>query len=589
MNRLSIETKVLGGFGAALAVLAVMGFLAYQSTQDFVRTSDSIARSREITETLGKIFSVLSQAESGQRGYLFTGDEAFLQPRHGALARLEELVARLKQLTVDYPEQLQRVPEVERRVAERFALLDRVLAARRTRGFEAAQQALRAGPGIAEMRKLETLIEAMEGTERARLEWLARAAQSGVNRTLLTFSLALLSSVAFLFLLFLTIRREIGERRQAEQALRDGEARLRAIIHTAAEGIIVIDEQGRIDRFNPSAERMFGYTEAEVAGKNVSVLMPSPYRERHDEYITRYLKTGEKRVIGAGREVVGQRRDATTFPVELAVSEMRLGARRLFTGIVRDISERKRAEERQARLLQEVESANEELKNFAYVVSHDLKAPLRAIGSLADWIAADNADKFDAEGQEHLRLLLSRVRRMDSLIDGILQYSRVGRLKETRVAVDLNALVREVIDLLQPPENIAVHIDNNLPTVVAERTRLQQVFQNLLGNAIKYMDKPRGEIHIGCTAENGMWQFRVSDNGPGIETRHFDRIFQLFQTLTPRDRVESTGVGLALVKKIVEMYGGRIWLESTVGQGSTFYFTLPRLTAGASIPHGEAS
>ena len=178
---------------------------------------------------------------------------------------------------------------------------------------------------------------------------------------------------------------------------------------------------------------------------------------------------------------------------------------------------------------------------------------------------------------------------MDGLIDGILQYSRVGRLKETRVAVDLNALVREVIDLLQPPEHIAVHIDNTLPTVVAERTRLQQLFQNLLGNAIKYLDKPRGEIHIGCTAENGAWRFHVSDNGPGIEARHFDRIFQLFQTLTPRDRVESTGVGLALVKKIVEMYGGRIWVESTVGQGSTFHFTLPRMTAGASTPHGESS
>ena len=389
---------------------------------------------------------------------------------------------------------------------------------------------------------------------------------------------------------------DITRRRQAEEALtreglrlRENEARLRAIVETAVDGIITINEHGIIDTFNSAAERLFGYRAAEVIGRNVSLLMPAPYRAQHDGYLARYLTTGEKKIIGLGREVLGLRKDGSTFPMELAVAEMRIGERRMFTGMVRDISERKRVEERQARLVQELESANEELKNFAYVVSHDLKAPLRAIGSLADWIAADNADKLDAEGREHLQLLLSRVRRMDGLIDGILQYSRVGRLKETRVAVDLNALVREIIDLLHPAENITLHIDNTLPTVVAERTRLQQVFQNLLSNAIQYLDKPHGEIHVGSTAENGVWRFHVSDNGPGIETRHFDRIFQLFQTLAPRDRVESTGVGLALVKKIVEMNGGRIWLESSVGQGSTFYFTLPRTAAGVTIRHEEAS
>jgi len=248
----------------------------------------------------------------------------------------------------------------------------------------------------------------------------------------------------------------------------------------------------------------------------------------------------------------------------------------LFLFIVRELAERKQAEEQRTLLLHELEHANEELKNFGYVVSHDLKAPLRAIGSLADWLSTDYADKFDDEGREHMRLLISRVRRMDGLIDGILQYSRVGRVKETVIAVDLNRLVREVIDLLAPPKNIAISIGNFLPTVMTEPTRIQQVFQNLLSNAIKYLDKPEGRIHIACVAEGGQWKFSIADNGPGIDQQHFEKIFQLFQTLAPRDRVESTGVGLALVKKIVEMYGGRIWLESTVGRGSTFFFTLPR-------------
>lgn len=369
---------------------------------------------------------------------------------------------------------------------------------------------------------------------------------------------------------------DITRRKAAELALQESEARMRAIVDTAVDAIITIDHRGHIERFNPAAERLFGYRENEVTGKNVSMLMPSPYAEMHDGYLDRYLQTGEKRIIGKGREVVGKRRDGSVFPMELAVAEMHIVERRMFTGVVRDITERKRAEAENAQLMQEIRSANEELTSFAYVVSHDLKAPLRAIGSLADWLSTDYADKFDDEGKEHMRLLMSRVHRMGGLIDGILQYSRVGRVKEGMVDVDLNVVVREVIDLLAPPENIKIEVLDKLPTIRTERTRIQQVFQNLISNAIKYMDKPQGEVRISCSSEGDYWRFSVADNGPGIEKRHFDRIFQLFQTLAPRDRVESTGVGLALVKKIVEMYGGQVSLESTPGLGSTFSFTLSK-------------
>ena len=238
-----------------------------------------------------------------------------------------------------------------------------------------------------------------------------------------------------------------------------------------------------------------------------------------------------------------------------------------------------RSEERQKRLLRELQSANEELTSFAYVASHDLKAPLRAIGSLAHWISSDYADKFDDEGREQMSLLLSRVRRMDRLIDGILQYSRVGRIKETRSRVDLGELVAEVVDLLAPPPHVSVQV-GPLPTVHIERTRAQQLFQNLIGNAIQYMDKAEGRIEVDCRAENGEWHFRVSDNGPGIEPRHWERIFLMFQSLAPRDRTESTGIGLSLVKKIVEMYGGRVWVESKIHAGSTFHFALPKAALG---------
>ena len=383
---------------------------------------------------------------------------------------------------------------------------------------------------------------------------------------------------------------DITRRKAAENALQESEARMRAIVDTAVDAIVTIDERGTIERFNPAAERLFGYRETEVSGKNVSMLMPSPYREMHDGYLARYLQTGEKKIIGIGREVIGLRKDGTVFPMELAVAEMWFGDRRMFTGMVRNITERKQAEEQSARLMQEIRSANEELTSFAYVVSHDLKAPLRAIGSLADWLSTDYADKFDDEGKEHMRLLINRVHRMSGLIDGILQYSRVGRVKEALADVNLNALVRDVIDLLSPPAHITITVDQELPTIRIEPTRIEQVFQNLISNAIKYMDKAEGRVHIACSADGNGWRFSVQDNGAGIEPRHFERIFQLFQTLAPRDRVESTGVGLALVKKIVEMYGGQVSIESSPGVGSTFSFTLPRTTAankGRKHENGE--
>lgn len=240
-----------------------------------------------------------------------------------------------------------------------------------------------------------------------------------------------------------------------------------------------------------------------------------------------------------------------------------------------EISERERAEERQIELNRELENINKELNDFAYIVSHDLKAPLRAIHSLSSWIAADYADKFDDQGKEQINLLLKRVKRMYDLIEGILQYARVGRLREERGAVNLNELVTEIGDMLTENKNIRVIIEKRLPTIQCERTRIEQIFQNLLSNAVKFLDKPEGEIRVDYNTEGGYHRFSVKDCGPGIEERHFERIFLIFQTLSHHDEFESTGIGLALVKKIVEMYGGRVWVESRVGFGSTFSFTLP--------------
>jgi PAS domain S-box-containing protein len=248
-----------------------------------------------------------------------------------------------------------------------------------------------------------------------------------------------------------------------------------------------------------------------------------------------------------------------------------------------DITDRKLAERQQAEFAEQLKVINQDLQDFAHIVSHDLKAPLRAIRTLADWLATDYQDKLDPQGKENLRLLGSRVDRMQNLIDGVLQYSRVGRTAQETAPVDLRRLLPEVIDNLGVPEHIAIHVEPDLPTVEADATRITQVFQNLLSNAIKYMDKPQGNITVDCVQDDGFWRFSVADNGPGIERKDFERIFKLFQTLTRRDDCESTGVGLTIAKKIVEIYGGRIWVESEVGKGSTFFFTFP-MPKEAAVP-----
>lgn len=225
-----------------------------------------------------------------------------------------------------------------------------------------------------------------------------------------------------------------------------------------------------------------------------------------------------------------------------------------------------------ARLARALEVSNRELDQFAYVASHDLKAPLRGIANLSQWIEDDLADRFTDETREQMRLLRGRVHRMEGLIDGILQYSRAGRTQDPPQRIDTGALVHEIADLLAPPEHARVVVDPGMPVLLTERLPLQQVLMNLVGNGLKYGGaEPR--VHVSARQEDDGWTFTVRDNGPGIAPEYHERIFAIFQTLQARDTVESTGIGLSIVKKMVESRGGRVWVESAPGQGAAFHFT----------------
>jgi signal transduction histidine kinase len=219
---------------------------------------------------------------------------------------------------------------------------------------------------------------------------------------------------------------------------------------------------------------------------------------------------------------------------------------------------------------------NKELQDFIHIVANELKTPIRGIVTLADWLAMDYGDKLDEQCKDYIQLLGCRAKRINDLIESILRYSQIGRVTTNIEKINLNTLIKEIICRAAPPDNIEITIEHELPILTCSQNGLMQILQNLLSNAITFMDKPQGQVKIGCSEEGKSWKLSVTDNGPGIAEKNFEKIFQIFHTLSPPEEMETKGVGLTLVKKIVELYGGKIWVESKLGQGSTFFFTIPK-------------
>jgi PAS domain S-box-containing protein len=379
------------------------------------------------------------------------------------------------------------------------------------------------------------------------------------------------------------------ERKRAEAALQESAARTRAIVDAAVDGIITIDEQGIIDSTNPAAERIFGYSRDELIGHNVRMLMPLPHRERHDGYLANYLHTGERRVLGVGREVVGQRKDGTTFPIDLSLSEIVLNRRRLFTGIVRDISERKQADnqraaaferERQAR--EEAEKANRAKEEFLAVISHELRTPLTPI---LTWSRLLRSGKLDQPATERAIEAIERAARAQAqLIEDLLDVSRItsGKLRLDVRPIELQPVVEAAIESVRPGAEakgmqLELVLDRNAGVVSGDPERLQQVVWNLLSNAIKFT--PRGgRIQVCLQRVDSHVEIAVSDTGQGIDPEFLPHVFERFrQADSSSTRTHGgLGLGLAIVRHLVELHGGRVRAQSPgEGQGATFVVELP--------------
>lgn len=373
------------------------------------------------------------------------------------------------------------------------------------------------------------------------------------------------------------------ERRVAQAALAEREGRTRAIVDTVLDGIITIDESGDIETFNPAACRTFGYQANEVIGRNVKILMPEPYRAEHDGYLQNYLTTGDPKVIGIGREVVGRRSDGSTFPMELAVAPMKVAGRTMFTGVVRDISERKRIEN---------------MKNeFVSTVSHELRTPLTSIKGALGLLRGSVLAELPENAARMVEIAYQNSDRLVRLINDILDIEKIeaGMTKYDFAPVAVGELLAEAVNANKGfadeyGVSLVLHDDTAAAKVSADHDRMMQVVTNLLSNAIKF-SPDAGEVALSAREEGGRIRISVVDSGPGIPEEFRESIFSKFAQADSSDTREKggTGLGLAISKAIVEQHGGTIGFDTECGKGTTFHFELSACEAKAGQSTATAS
>jgi PAS domain S-box-containing protein len=355
------------------------------------------------------------------------------------------------------------------------------------------------------------------------------------------------------------------------------EARLRAIINTAVDGIILIDCTGKVTMFNPACEYMFGRRAADVVGGDIDRLMPGSFPQGQGDDLVDCQRKGLRKISRNSREVVGLRCDGRTFPLDLSVGEAEHEGEVFYVGILRDVTERKRAEELRGRFTEQLTIANRWRTNFSHAASHDLREPLRMTAAFCGMLSKEYGERLDDRGREFLSLAISATAEMRELLDGLIAFDRLDQEAERGVWFDSDAYIDEALEHLEDSITAsgAQITRGQGPRIFGNPVRFHRLMRCLIGNALKFGRSgvaPR--IEVSASREDDFWRFSVSDNGIGIEPRHQESVFEPFARLHAKRRYPGAGLGLSISRRIVEGFGGRIWLTSVPGEGSTFCFTV---------------
>ncbi len=584
----------------ALVVLAAAIVIVYRDGVLYADARREARQTEQVLSTTASLLSALKDAETGQRGYLLTGRTDYLEPYNSALSvvrrNLEQLNAQ-----VTRPENRARVSRLQQLVEGKLAELQQTIDLRRTAGGEAALKIVLLGQGKALMDQIRSVCSTIDEDARSTMLTFQRATERSAQnlRWFSVGSLAVLFCILSAALLSIgraTAWRQnlIGEldasRREAARARDALELTLRSI----GDAVISTDERSEIQFMNLVARNLTGWADDSAIGQplpRVFRIVNEQTRDTVESPVEKALRLGV--VVGLANHTLLINRSGEEIPIDDSAAPIRDAEGRVL-GVVlvfRDVSERRQAEKELEAGRAELSRSNEallrsntDLERFAYAVSHDLQEPLRTIASFTELLLREPSGPRVPEFSGYIRM---GVNRMNDLIRDLLEYSRITRDEVVPVQpVRLQEVVGEVLWNLQAQisETGAMIQADALPTVVADRSAMVHLLQNLIGNAMKYAGNRAPEVRLTAqTRADGQWVFQVRDNGIGIDMRHAEEIFGVFKRLHGRDEYGGTGIGLAICKRIVELHGGRIWVESEPGSGSTFCFTL----AGASRPSVE--
>lgn len=622
--KFSIEKQTLAGFGLASVVMVVINALSYWSLIQHRQTAYWVAHTHEVDQKIKTTLAELTEAETGQRGYLLTGEDNYLKLYNDGIASINQHIGELQTLTADNPNQQRRINTLKSLVTQRLAALQQVIELRKDKGLTAALAGVKTSQGTKIMTRIRQLLDEMVGEEATLLKQRFMRYEAASRTQNFFFSAGIVFNIVVFYWLYRAISREIQRRfqaqatvqkvneqleqkvrertaalkdkiialQQAKAALKDNYNLLRSVIDASPHPIYVKDLQGRYQLMNISGASRFNKQPEQVIGLDSNSLFPPEVCAKFQADEQRVLTTGQAETIEETVLIGDQWR---TYYTTSNVYRDNHGNILGIVGFARDITPLKQAQEELRQANQELEMrvqqrtrelverenelvrSNTELEQFAYVASHDLREPLRKIKSYTELLAEDYQHQLDEKADKYINYITDGASRMQVLISDLLTYSRVGKGELTVEPTHLESIVEQILEdlSLTIKDNDALVTVKPLPTVLANPQQMGQLFQNLVANAIRYRSEVTPRILIQSQLKDNQWLISVQDNGIGIKSENFERIFAIFQRLHSRDKYSGTGIGLAICKKIVERHGGRIWLESEFGVGTTFLFTLP--------------
>jgi len=575
----SAAKKVVVGFGLAVALLVVVAVVSYQTTRQFIETGRWVTHTHQVLAELEAVLSTMKDAETGQRRYLISGEERYLEPYHAAARNVRQAIQELRTLTADNFNQQRRLDSTETLVVSKLAELDKTIALRRGQRLDAALEVVQTDEGKQLMDEIRRVIAEMKDEEYALLE--RRVADSAASaQMMLTIFILALVGLAFLSLAVYFVHRDLAKRKSAEQSAQDIRAFAESIVETVREPLVVLDTDLRVRMANRSFYQTFQMSREDTENRLI-------YELGNGQWNIPALRTPlEYAVLPQHRSFQDVEVDQE-FPA-IGRRTMLFSARTLYRPgnntemillAIEDITERKQAEAALASYTAKLERSNQDLQDFASIASHDLQEPLRKILAFGDRLKTHYGEVLDAQGQDYLTRMRNAAERMSLLLESLLHYARVATKARPFEPTNLETVVSEVLgDLGERLRACGGKVEvGPLPTVAADKLQMRQLFQNLLANALKFHKDGETPLVIVNSRRVGTthWKILVVDNGIGFEEQYLDRIFRPFQRLHGRGDYEGSGMGLAICRKIVMRHDGTITARSKPGKGSAFIITLP--------------